>query len=154
VDDVTWGALAFVLTVLGGSYTRWAYQNRGLTAATRGAALTLIPPAAWATGTLKMFTRIGDAIVDWATHLVFSPLVWLGIVLAGVSAMLFGVAGFLHRRELGGAPEKTPKKPAKKSVQQTPKQPGALNAPDSRPRPAIDDDLSEIEAILKKRGIS
>ena len=73
MDDVTWGALALVLTMLGGFYTWWAYRNRGATPALRALALTLLPAAAWLTGTLKMFTRIVDAVVDWATDLVFSP---------------------------------------------------------------------------------
>jgi hypothetical protein len=145
---VTWGALAFVLTVLGGGYTWWAFRKRGVAAGTRGAALTLLPPAAWATGTLEMFTKIGSAIGSWSAHFVFSPVAWAGIVLAGMSAMLFGVSGFLRGRALGGAPAKAPKEtnaapPA-----------GELAAPKQRPAPAIDDDLSEIEAILKKRGIS
>jgi len=153
VDDVTWGALAFVLTVLGGGYTWWAFRHRGVVAGTRGAALTLLPPAAWATGTLKMFSRILDAIVDWATHLVFSPLVWFGIVLAGLSVLLFGVSGFARARGLGAAPKKLgegrrPKQAAAPSTA------GELGASRGRPAPAIDDDLSDIEAILKKRGIT
>lgn len=147
MDDVTWGALAFVLTVLGGGYTWWAFRNRGVAAGTRGAALTLLPPAAWATGTLEMFTKIGNAVANWATHFVFSPLAWAGIVLAGVSAMLFGVSGFIRARSLG-APDKAPKK-----TKSGPRA-GELAAPKERPAPAIDNDLSEIEAILKKRGIN
>ncbi|CUR54138.1 conserved membrane hypothetical protein [metagenome] len=142
MDDVTWGALALVLTALGGGYTYWAFRTRGPAAGTRGAALTLLPPALWLTGTLKMFTRIVDAITDWATHLVFSPAVWIGIILAGVSVVLFGVAG-----RLGGGKATT-------DAKNSPPVPGKLNAPKSRPAPAIDDDLSEIEAILKKRGIT
>ncbi len=142
MDDVTWAALALVLTVLSGGYTYWAYRNRGAAAGARGAAVTLLPPALWLTGTLKMFTRIVDAITDWATHLVFSPAVWIGIVLAGLSVVLFGVAG-----RLGGG-KTTP------NSTEPPRTPGSLNAPGARPAPAIDDDLSEIEAILKKRGIT
>jgi len=149
VDEVTWGALALVLTVLGGGYTYWAFRNRGVAAGTRGAALTLLPPAAWLTGTLKMFSRILDAVVEWATHLVFSPVVWAGIILAGLSALLFGVAGVLSRR--GGAPAE-PRQPDPKPTRAS--STGELGPAKGRPAPAIDDDLSEIEAILKKRGIS
>ena len=148
VDDVTWGALAFVLTVLAGGYTWWAFRNRGVAAGTRGAALTLLPPAALLTGTLELFTDIGSSIAKWATHLVFSPVVWLGTVLFFISVLLFGVSGFLRGRALGGPPERTPKaaKPGSR--------PRELAAPEQRATPAIDDDLSDIEAILKKRGIT
>ncbi len=65
-------------------------------------AFTLLPLAALMTGTLEMFTEIGGSVADWATSLVFSPVVWLGIVLAGVSVVLFGVSGALRERGRGG----------------------------------------------------
>ena len=53
-----------------------------MTPAIRGLAITLLPAAAWLTGTLRLFTEIADAVTDWAVHLVFSPKVWLGVILA------------------------------------------------------------------------
>lgn len=97
MDDVTWGALAFALTVLGGVYTWWAFRHRGAAAGLRGLALTLLPPAAWLTGTLGMFTQIVRAIGSWATHLVLSPIVWAGIAAAGTSVLLWLVATGLDR---------------------------------------------------------
>jgi hypothetical protein len=151
VDDVTWGALALALTMLGGFYTWWTYHNRGATPAMRALALTLLPAAAWLTGTLKMFTRIFDAIADWATHLVFSPAVWLGVILAGLSAVLFVVSGILTKRAGGGAAGPTPPK-------ETGSAPRAKALPKAQAKPAsplddagLDD---EIAAILKRRGIS
>ena len=109
VDDVTWGALTLTLTAIGGFYTWWAYKNRGATPAMRGLAFTLLPAAAWLTGTLQMFTEIADAVTDWAVHLAFSPKVWLGVIVAGMSVALFFVSGFLRDRGLGGG---TPRKTA------------------------------------------
>jgi hypothetical protein len=153
VDDVTWGALTLSLTVLGGFYTWWAYHNRGATPALRGLALTLLPAAAWLTGTLRMFTRIADAIGDWAVHLAFSPKVWLGVILAGVSVGLFFLTGFLNTRGIGGG---TPRRTGEKPKRATPR-PKALSQPQQSPGPLAggDDDLDdEIAAILKRRGIS
>jgi hypothetical protein len=151
VDDVTWGALALALTMLGGFYTWWTYHNRGATPALRALALTLLPAAAWLTGTLRMFTRIVDAVVDWATHLVFSPAVWLGVILGGLSAVLFVVSGILSKRGVGGTARPTPPK-------ETGSAPGAKALPKAQAKPAspLDDDGldDEIAAILKRRGIS
>ncbi|MBF4769850.1 cellulose synthase [Nocardioides agariphilus] len=146
MDDVTWGALTFTLTAIGGFYTWWAYRNRGATPAMRGLALTLLPAAAWLTGTLQMFTRIADAVSDWAIHLAFSPKVWLGVILAGLSVALFFVSGFLRNRGLGGGrPRGTDDAPAPKAVAR----------PQAQPGPLSDDGLDdEIAAILKRRGIS
>jgi hypothetical protein len=151
VDDVSWGALTLTLTIVGGFYTWWAFRNRGATAAVRGLALTLLPAAAWLTGTLEMFSRIANAISDWALHLVFSPRVWLGVILAGLSVTLFFVAGFMRKRGIGGG----------SSASGEPRSTEPASAPKALPRaqqpsgPLDDDGLDdEIAAILKRRGIS
>jgi hypothetical protein len=143
VDETTWGALAVVLTLLGGGYTYWAFRHRGAAAGTRGAALTLLPAAAWLTGTLKMFTRIVDAVVDWATRLVFSPSVWIGLGLAGLAVVLFVISGMMRTRGLGGA-TRSGKPPAREL-------PASSSGP--RSQPVVDDEMADIEAILRKRGI-
>ncbi|MEO6509884.1 MAG: hypothetical protein ABIO16_02755 [Nocardioides sp.] len=154
MDDVTWGALTFSLTALGGFYTWWAYKNRGATPAMRGLAITLLPAAAWLTGTLQMFTRIANAISDWALHLAFSPKVWFGVILAATSVGLFFLTSFLSAREIGGGtPRRTDEKakgraPKPKALPRAQQQPGPLADPGDD---GIDD---EIAAILKRRGIS
>jgi len=149
MDDVTWQALTLVLTLMGGGWTWYAFRNRGISAGVRGAALTLLPPAAYLTGTLEAGVRIVDVVADWGAGLVFSPSVWFGMVLLGISATLFFVANLLGARGKGdteAAPERKPKKKAGP--------PELASPPAGRGKPVIDDDLAEIEAILKKRGIS
>jgi hypothetical protein len=153
VDDVTWGALTLTLTLIGGFYTWWAYNNRGATPALRGLALTLLPAAAWLTGTLRMFTDIADAVSSWAVHLAFSPKVWLGVILAGMSVALFFLSGFLRDRGIGGG---TPKAQRAKGKAERGPRPKALPRTQQASGPlAGDDDLdAEIADILKRRGIS
>jgi hypothetical protein len=138
VDDVTWAALTAVLTALGAAWTWYAFRNRGAASGLRGAGLTLLPPAAWLTGTLEMFTEIGGSVADWATHLVLSPVVWAGIVLTGLSVVLLGSSAALRERGRGGRT----------------KDPKALDSgPAPRREPALDE-FDDIEAILKRRGIT
>ena len=155
MDDATYGALALALTLLGGGYTWWAFRNRGAVAGTRGAALTLLPPAAYLTGTLRMLTRIVDAVGDWALRLVFSPTVWLGVTLAALSVTLFVVAGFVGRR---GDSEQRPRRRSPGSRETSGADtPASLGPASGGGRPvvgSVDDDLADIEAILKKRGIT
>lgn len=153
MDDFSYGALAVALSLVAGVATWFAYHKRGLGAGLKGAGITLLPIAAWLTDTLEMFVRVGDAIGDWAVRLVFSPVVWVGIVLAGVGVLLYG-AGRVVDARTGDAPPKTPR-------QREQRDPGRLPASQpspSRPAPQgqapIDDDLADIEAILKNRGIS
>ncbi|HEY9563212.1 MAG TPA: hypothetical protein VIR30_05510 [Nocardioides sp.] len=147
--DVSWMALALALSVCGALWTWYAWRNRGTGSALRGAALTLLPIAAWLTGTLEMFGEIAASVSDWAVGFVFSPGVWLGIALFVLSVLLFGVSTRLSGRkepavspDSADSPVSAPK--AKRSV-----------APSAGKRtPAIDDDLADIEAILRSRGIS
>ena len=144
LDDAAWLALTAALTVLGALYTVRAGRKRGSAAAIRGVAITLLPPAALLTGTLELVTDVTTATVDWATGLVFNPFMWFGLVLAGLSVVLFGVSSKMAGRDKA-------------------KSGGAVSAPatskglppsSGRAEPIIDDDLADIEAILKKRGIT
>lgn len=159
MDDVTWAALTLTLTAIGGLYTWFAFRRRGIAAGLRGASLALLPLAAFLTDTLRMFTRIGDAVFDWTVGLVLSPTVWAGIAVAGLAVVLYVVSGFLLRRQLGTTaktpPEKEPKKEGRKERKAAPEpgragELGASNAVD----PALDDDLADIEALLRRRGIT
>ena len=104
MDTVTWAALTLTLTVLLGVATWLTYQRRGLGPGLKVAGLTLLPAAAYLTDTLRMFTRIVTAVGDWATGLVFSPTVWIGVILAGVGVLLFGAG-----RTVAGRHQPAPK---------------------------------------------
>ena len=147
MDNVSWGALALALTVLGGTYTWWALRHRGVTAAVRGAGLTLLPLAAWMTGLLQVFGDIADSLAHWLTRLVFSPSVWLGMIIAFVAVVLIGGANAVSRRVPDGRPERRTRR---KSPEAAPKAVARAKGND----PLIDDEMAEIQAILKKRGIS
>ncbi|GCD88881.1 hypothetical protein [Nocardioides sp. LS1] len=153
MDDVTWGALTLTLTLLGGIWTWIAFRRRGIASGLRAAGFTLLPAAAWLTNTLEMFTKIGSAISFWALHLAFDPSVWIGVVLAGIAATLIVVSGAIRTRQLGGKPA-ADKHGGKKLRRKS----GELPPPSQRGAPVLgdsgDDGMDEIEAILRKRGIS
>ncbi|QCW50918.1 cellulose synthase [Nocardioides dongxiaopingii] len=156
MDDVSYGVLALALTLVFGVATWFAYQRRGLGAGLKGAGITLLPLAAYLTKTLEMFARVGDAIGDWAVRLVLSPVVWVGIAVAGVAVLLFGAGRVVDRRGGGAAPRRQRKQRAGTDPAALPPTAAAPSAAANRQKgaPAIDDDLADIEAILKSRGIS
>ena len=147
LDAATWGVLALTLTVLGGGYTYVAWRRRGVAAGLRGLAWTLVPAALWLTGTLRLVGNIAEDISSWALHLVFSPLVWAGVVLGGVAVVLFGVSGAMLGRGIGVRRAKESKAAAGKS------RPEAVR-PARRQDPADDEGMDDIESILRKHGIS
>ena len=153
---MTWAALTAVLTALGAAWTWYAFRHRGVASGLRGSGLTLLPPAAYLTGTLEMFTEIGGSVLDWATSLVLNPMMWAGIVLAGLSVLLLGSSAVLRGRDRGEEPGVSgAEQPTSASA---PKDRSALPRSSGRGEPAIaatdDPDLADIEAILKRRGIT
>ncbi len=153
IDSSTWQALGLTLTVVGLLLSVLLWRRRGAAAGLRGVAWSLLPLAAGLTGTLRLVWEIGDSIVTWATRLVFSPTVWLGIATAGVSLALFAVSAAMRARGRGGRAEvgtgDTP--PAGRLPRQRSTQPAQPGKPG---KPAVQDkDMDEIEAILRKHGI-
>src|SRR6516165_10837544 len=76
-------------------------RRRGLGSGLRWAAWSLLPLAAYLTGSIEMFWKMGVAIGDFAKAFVFSPKVWAGIALAGLAVVLFVVSGPMRRRGVG-----------------------------------------------------
>ena len=148
IDNVVFQALTVVLTLVGLVSSGLLWRSRGPASGLRMLAVALLPAAAFLTGTLRLFWEIGDAVVSWAVRFAFSPFVWLGLVVAGVSAALFTVGTMMRRRGVGTrgrAPSRA-------------ERPDVPSLPSTRGRPAAQgettDDLADIEAILRKHGIT
>src|SRR5215212_5810712 len=97
-DNATWQALGLLLTLGGLGVSALLWARRGALSGLRGVAWSLLPLAAGLTGVLRLGWDISDAVGRWAVRLVFSPVVWLGLVVAMVSLVLFVVTGMLRRR--------------------------------------------------------
>jgi hypothetical protein len=160
----TFGALSWLPFTLGLTgacllVTWLAWRRWGLAAGVRGLALSLLPLAAYLTGLLQLVWRIGDAAAEWALQLAFSPAVWVGVGLLGLSAVLYAVSARLRASSIGtrrspqaAAQPRRPKPPVKATTQ-----PAAPKAPLAGPQQgaaAADEDFAEIEEILRRRGIS
>lgn len=151
IDSSTWQAVGLTLSVVGLVLSALLWKRRGAAAGLRAVAWSLLPAAAGLTGTLRLVWDIGDSVVGWATRLVFSPVVWAGIVLAGVAVVLFGISGAMRARGLGGSAR------AAGSAKSVGASGGERALPATRSRKAEpaaqDDDMDDIEAILRKHGI-
>lgn len=147
-DTFTWQALTVVLTLLGLAGTVAFWRLRGPVAGLRMLAVALLPAAAYLTGTLRLLWEVGAAVVRWAVRLTFSPLMWLGVGIAVTSVLLLVLAGVLRRKGVGGSSRGRESLPS--SASRAPAKPvGTTGAP-----AAEDEDLADIEAILKRHGIS
>src|ERR1700749_4494482 len=92
-DKIAWLPLCGGLTGLGLILSYLVMRRRGLGAGLRSAAWSLLPIAAYLTGSIEMFWKMGVAVGDFAKGFVFSPKVWAGIALAGPGRGAFGWFG-------------------------------------------------------------
>ena len=182
-NSIAWLPLCAALTGIGLVISYFAMRRRGLGSGLRGAAWSLLPLAAYLTGSIQMFWKIGTAIGDFAAHLVLSPKVWSGVGVAVLAGVLFVVSAPLKRRrrrlrkagaeapdEAGTAAGITDGTAAQRPAVPAPadgSKPGRSARRDkgrelepSRSRAAKpasdpgDDDMREVEEILRRRGIS
>ena len=172
-DKIAWLPLCGGLTGLGLVLSYVAMRRRGTGVGLRWAAWSLLPLAAYLTGAIEMFWKMGVAIGDFAKGFVFSPQVWAGIGLAGLAVVLFVVSGPMRRRQVSGARDKhaaepgadgrtlpattsggqlatrpTAPVPAASPAQTPAKTRKSKNAADD------DDDMKDIEDILRRHGIT
>jgi hypothetical protein len=170
-DKIAWLPLCGGLTGLGLVLSYLVMRRRGLGAGLRGAAWSLLPIAAYLTGSIEMFWKMGVAIGDFAKGFAFSPRVWSGIALAGLAVVLLVVSGPLRRRgvkqskgqQAVGPDGEAAKRPAISGGGQLATRPAAVAA--TTPVKARkgknagsghddDDDLGDVEDILRRHGIS
>jgi hypothetical protein len=178
-NSIAWLPLAAGLTVLGLVLSYLALRRSGIRPALRGAAWSLLPIAAYLTGALEMFWKIGAAIGQFGTGFIFNTSKWVGIGVTGLAIALFLAAGGRERRKAARQARKEAARAERKAADLD--SPGAaLAAPartgtdvtramtqartpvpvtretaakSSRKAQPVDDDLKDIEDILRKRGI-
>ncbi|MFI7422249.1 cellulose synthase [Nonomuraea sp. NPDC049684] len=152
-NQIAWLPLCAGVTAVGLVLSFLAFRRRGAAAGMRLAAWFLLPVAAYLTGALSALWTIGATAVGFVTGLVLNPMVWAGVAVAGLAAVLFVVSGVMRGRRLSlgrkkkAAPEPGGKPPVQPVANKT--QPSV-----AAKTPKNDDDFSDIEALLKRRGIS
>ena len=166
-DKIAWLPLCGGLTGLGLVLSYIAMRRRGLGAGLRGAAWSLLPLAAYLTGAIEMFWKMGAAIGDFAKGFVFSAQVWAGIAVAGLAVVLFVVSGPLRRRgqdkgqddravgtRTGAAAPGRELSTRTAPAAATPPAKTPAKARKGRPEADDDDGLGDVEDILRRHGIT
>lgn len=154
--------LALTAAGLVAAWGRW--RRKSPRAGVRMLAWAVLPMAFYLTGLADLVERISSAFVKFGASFVFSPKTWLGVVLAGVALLLLMVSGGLpavSRRKGskavkdGGSGQEPGRDSAGKNRTSGPQ---ALTTGTGRTRKQAaadsDDDMADVEAILRRRGIS
>ena len=180
-NSIAWLPLALGLTILGLVLSYLTYRRRGLRPAMMGTAFSLLPIAAYLTGAIEMLWKVGAAIGQFGTAFVFSPSKWAGIGVTGLAIALFFAAGGRVRRKASRDARRAARgdrkgeaggSSAPPALGKAKTAPGTQILPTERQRVPVDrataatsakgsrksalpddDDLKDIEDILRKRGI-
>lgn len=164
-NDLTLLPFCVGLTLLGliGSWAAW--RRRGAAAGVRGVAWSLLPVSLYLTGLLELLWDVARSVVSWVTHLIFSPTVWAGVALFGVSVVLYVVSGVARARRSPDQAAKPARSPKGRKGDDTATAPGELTATGPAPASAAksrapkakqdeSSEFDEIEDILKRHGIN
>ncbi|RCV52431.1 cellulose synthase [Marinitenerispora sediminis] len=162
--------LGAALTIVGLLVSWVVWRRRGAAAGLRGVAWSLLPLAAGLMGLMSILWRLVRDLAGFFAGLVFNPVVWAGVAVAAVAVVLWVVSGVMRARGLG-VRERRPSgggaaKPAAGSGDRPAvggagpaagAAPGAAGAAGKKPRTGAassgDDDFSDIEELLRRRGI-
>ena len=124
----------------------WRRGNKGRVI--QGIGLAFAPIALYFSGLLRL---LWDAIVafgTWASKIILSPAVWFGLSLLGLCIVLWVVGGLIARRSPSAKGKAVSSGSAANAL---PAKKGAGKTRQSEP--PIDEEMAEIEALLKSRGI-
>ena len=136
------------LTLLGVIVTGVAWRRRRTGRVIQGLGLALAPLALYLTGLLRLLWDGVVAVSEWASRVILSPTIWTGLALLALCLVLWVVGGVVARR--------TANRPAKAVERSSAaNRPAVARSGQAQPQqqPPIDDDMAEIEALLKSRGI-
>jgi hypothetical protein len=128
------------------------WRRKGAVRGMRAVAWSLIPLVIYLTNAVLLVGRIVNAIVRFAGSFVFSPKSWAGVIVLAVAVVLFLVSGGLPLMNWRKGRERRRAGQAETTAKPKAGGPPAVAAP-RRGTPAPDDDLSDVEEILRQRGI-
>lgn len=124
--------------------------NRGR--AVQGVGLALAPVALYLSGLLRLLWDGGVALVRWVGDVVLSPPIWAGLALLAVCVVLWVVGGVIARRSPGRRTRRS-KDQAVEASSSRPAVTGQASGRGKSQQAPVDDEMAEIEALLKARGI-
>jgi hypothetical protein len=133
-NDVVWLPNALIMTALLGAFAVWRWRSKGPLIGLRWVGVAMLPLALYAIGLFQLAWSVGHAVSRFLTGFVFRPSVWIGLLVAVIALVLIVLPSKVAGRVGADGAKGTKALPASK-------------------KRGGDDDMTEIEDILKKHGL-
>lgn len=140
-NTVVWLPNALVLTALLGAIAVWRWRAKGALVGVRWVGVALLPLALYGLGLFRLVWSVSLAVSRFGSGFAFRPSVWFGLILGVIAVAMIVVPPRLDRR-LGGSSN-----PPAKAVS------GRKTPARGKQSAGVDDEMSEIQDILKKHGL-
>jgi hypothetical protein len=159
------GAICVAVTAVGLVISWRVWRKGGAIRGLRAVAWSLLPLGAYLVGAVRLLGSLVANIVRFAGAFVFSPKSWAGVIVIALAVVLFLLSGGLPLMNWRKARER---RRAAKASQDAGRGPGGPAAPPAIPAtrrapakvgrtaaaPDDDDDLGDVQEILRRRGIN
>lgn len=150
--DWAWWPWAAGLTVVFLVLTVLAFRQRGAAAGVKLLGISMLPMAAILLGLQHTLRVVVQEVWRFITQFVGATPAWIGLGMAALGVLLYLLGGVLNTRKLNRASRTGevdgPAASGKPALGAAPKGRKAKPAADG------DDDMSDVEEILRRRGIS
>ncbi|RNL81955.1 cellulose synthase [Halostreptopolyspora alba] len=146
------------LTAVGLVISWFVWRRRGAASGLRGVAWSLLPLAAGLVGLLTTIWRVGyilvTDLVGFFVGLALNPVVWAGVILAGLAVVLWIASGVMRARGIGTTSRSKAPKAATDGDSGTAVTSGQKSSSASQQKSGGgDEDFGDIEDLLRKHGI-
>ena len=148
-----WWPWAGAMTVLMLVLTVVTWRRRGAGTGLKLLGVSLLPMAAIMLGLQHTLRLVVTAVWDFITQFVGITTAWIGLGMAALGVLLYLLGGAINARQLSRSRAGEPtavQGETRRAVGPS----GRSAPPDKNRKPAADDDLSDVEEILRRRGIN
>lgn len=129
------------------------WRRRGAASGLRLVSWSLLPIGLWLVGLLPIVVTFAARLFEWLTTSVFELRSWIGFAVIGLAVLLWILSGIMLGRRRAAVEAAESDEAVDSGGGESDRQQVAAGKGKSKSDAGSDDDMGDIEDILKRRGI-